>query len=176
MNNLPVLPLVKTKTFFFVSVFTTLSVLTPMVAHYFGGVAAGRLFLPMHFFVLAAGLLLGWRAGLAVGILTSLLSYYLTSMPLVAILPFIVIETASYGFFAGWLNEKVKNIWVSLPGALVLGRIFLALAIVLLPTKLIASQYVLDAIGAGWRGILLQIILVPVAVMMLGKFLQNEKA
>ena len=176
MNNLQALKLTRIKTIFFVFAFTSLAVVTPMLAHYFGGVTAGRVFLPMHFFVLMAGLLFGWRAGLAVGVLTPLVSYFFTGMPLVAILPFIVIETATYGLFAGLLQERIKNIWVSLISALVIGRIFLALAIMLLPTKIIASQYVLSAISAGWRGIVLQIILVPIVVVMLGKFLQNERA
>jgi len=175
MNNLQVLSASKIKTIFFVFTFVFLAVITPMLAHYFGGVMAGRLFLPMPFFVLVAGLSLGWRAGLATALLVPVISYSLTGMPSGAILPFILIEMAGYGFFAGFLREKVKNIWVSLFGALIFGRMFLALAIALLPTKLIADQYIFGAISVGWRGIVLQIILVPLAVMMLGKFLQNER-
>lgn len=176
MNNLQVLSMSKTKTAFFIFVFTALSVLTPMTAHYFGGPTAGRIFLPMQFFVLAAGLLLGWRAGLAVGILTPLISYSVSGMPLLPVLPFVVIELASYGFFAGLLREPLElNIWLSLIGAMMAGRVFLWLGILLWPTKLIASQYVIGAVSAGWPGILLQLALVPLAVKIIGEFLQDEK-
>lgn len=175
MNNLQVLPLTKTKTLFFAAVFTVLSVATPMAAHYFGGSLAGRLFLPMHFFVLIGALLLGWRAGLAIGILTPLIAYSVSGMPFAAVLPFIIIEVAAYGLFAGLLQERFKNIWVSLAGAMVLGRLFLWLGIAILPTKLIASQYLIGTLQAGWRGIALQILLVPIAVIFIQKFLRDER-
>jgi niacin transporter len=175
MNNLQVLPLTKTKTLFFAVVFTALSVATPMAAHYFGGSLAGRLFLPMHFFVLIGALLLGWRAGLVIGILTPLISYSVSGMPLATVLPFIIIEVAAYGLFAGLLQERFKNIWVSLAGAMVLGRLFLWLGIALLPTKLIASQYLIGVLQAGWRGIVMQILLVPIAVIFIQKFLRDER-
>ncbi|KKT24908.1 MAG: hypothetical protein UW11_C0038G0009 [Parcubacteria group bacterium GW2011_GWA2_43_9b] len=174
MNNLQVLHLTKIKTAIFVFAFTTLAILTPMIFHYFGGQAAGRLFLPMHFFVLAGGLLLGWRAGLAVGILTPLISYSFTGMPPVMVLPFVVIEVAAYGFLAGLLQEKFKNIWLSLAGAMILGRMILWLSIMVLPTKLSASPYVLGALQSGWQGIALQILLVPVVVIAVQKFLGND--
>lgn len=146
-----------------------------MLVHYFGGVAAGRLFLPMQFFVLAAGLLLGWRGGLVVGILTPLISYSLTGMPAVSILPFIIVESSVYGFLVGFFQEKLKNAWLSLVGALIVGRAILFFSIILLPTKLVASSYVFSAIKDGWRGILLQIILLPIAIAAVSKFLKNER-
>lgn len=175
MTNFQVLYLTKIKILFFVLVFTTLSILTPLVAHYFGGVAAGRLFLPMHFFVLTAGLLLGWRAGLVVGVLTPLISYSLTNMPPVMVLPFVVIEVAAYGFWAGFFQQKFKNVWLSLIGALILGRMILFAGLILLPTKLPALPYVFGAIENGWRGIALQIILVPMAVIAVNRFLRREE-
>lgn len=175
MINTQAIKLTQTRRLIFVLSFIALSVATPMVAHFFGGVAAGRLFLPMHFFVLSAGLLLGWQAGLAVGILTPLISFSLTAMPLAIVLPFISIELASYGFFAGFLQERFKNVLLSLVGAMILGRAFLWLGIVILPTKLIANQYLIGAVQSGWRGIALQILLVPVIVLVIQKFLKNER-
>lgn len=175
MTNLQVLKLTKIKTAVFVLAFTALAVATPMAVHYFGGAAAGRVFLPMHFFVLTAGLLLGWRAGLAVGVLTPLISFLITGMPLAAVLPFVAIETAAYGLFAGLLKENIKNIWAALGGAMILGRIFLWLGIAILPTKLIANQYLAGVVGVGWRGIVLQILLVPVIVISVQKFLKDER-
>jgi hypothetical protein len=175
MNNLQILHLTKIKTIFFVFAFTAMSVATPMVAHYFGGPTVGRMFLPMHFFVMAGALLLGWRAGMVIGILTPLISYSITGMPFLPVLPFLIIEVAAYGLFAGLLQEKTKNIFISLIGAMVLGRLFLWLGIFILPTKLVASQYLIGAVQGGWRGIVLQILLVPVAVVFAQKFLKDER-
>ena len=174
MNNLLVLSSDKIKTLVFAAAFTALSVLAPMAAHYFGGPAAGRAFLPMHFFVLVAGLLLGWRAGLTVGVLTPLISFSVSGMPLFAMLPFITIELATYGFFTGLLRDSVKNVWLALVGAMVLGRVVLWLGIALLPTKLIAGAYVINAVKTGWMGMALQILLVPMVVVVIQKFLKND--
>jgi niacin transporter len=173
MYNFLALPLIKIKTLFFILAFTALSVITPIVFHFFGGINAGRLFLPIQFFVFAAALLLGWREGLAVGILTPLVSYFVSGMPTLPVLPLIVIELAAYGLICGLLQEKLKNIWLSLFGAVILGRMVLWLAILALPTSF-TGQYVIGAVEAGWIGILLQIIFVPLFVKFSQKFL-NER-
>ena len=176
MNNLQVLRLTKIKTTVFVFTFTALSVLAPLAAHYFGGVAAGRLFLPMHFFVLAGALLLGWQAGLAIGVLTPLISYFLTGMPPAMVLPFVLIEVAAYGLLAGFFQQKFKNIWGSLIGALVLGRVILFAGLILLSAKMPAMPYVLGAVKDGWRGIALQIILMPFAILTIKRFLDEKNS
>jgi len=169
-----IVKLTKIKTSVFAAAFTILAVLTPLAAHYFGGAAAGRLFLPMHFFVLAGALLAGWQAGLAIGVLTPLISYSLTGMPPAMVLPFVLIEVAAYGFLAGLFQQKFKNIWLSLAIALVLGRMILFAGMILLSAKMPAMPYVLGAMKDGWRGIALQILLVPFIVKMISVFLKEE--
>lgn len=173
--NAQILQQVKIKTLFFSLVFTGLAVAAPFAAHYFGGPLAGRAFLPMHIFVLVAGLLLGWRAGLFVGVLTPFISYSLTHMPPAAILPFVILEIAAYGFFAGFLREKFKlNVYWALLGAMVFGRALVWLAILILPTKLAAGPYILSAVSNGWRGIIIQILAVPIIVKGLGQYFKNQ--
>lgn len=177
MINTQILKFTKTKELIFAAVFTGLAVLTPMVFHFIGGAALGKAFLPMHVFVLAAGLILGWQAGLAVGILTPLISFSISGMPTFLILPFVLIEVAAYGFFAGFLKEKASsNIWLSLVSAMFAGRAILLFALFILPTKLNTWQYVSGAIISGWPGILLQILAVPFIVKAVGRFLENETA
>ena len=60
----------------------------------------------MHVFVIIAGLLFGWRAGLIVGFCTPLVSYIISGMPVAPILPQIIIELSAYGFTAGILRER----------------------------------------------------------------------
>lgn len=172
MTNIQILKLTKTKELTFATVFVVLSVLTPMVFHYFGGIDAGRIFLPMHFFVLIAGLLLGWRAGLVVGAFSSLISFLISGMPALNILPFIAAELAVYGLAAGLLKEKF-NIWVSLFGALVFGRLVVLLAIFLF-SNMNAINFVLGALRDGWQGIVLQIIFVPMVVRKLHAYFKSD--
>jgi hypothetical protein len=176
MIQTQVLKLTKIKEISFVAAFTALAVLTPWITHEIGGIATGKMFLPMHIFILVAGLLLGWKQGLAVGILTPLISYSLSGMPLLMLLPFITIEVAAYGLFAGIFREKLKlNIWFSLLGAMIIGRVILFSSILLLPTKLQAMSYISGAVIAGWIGIVIQLIAVPVIVKALYNYLQDEK-
>ena len=166
----------KVKQLFFVSFFTALAVATPAIFHFFGGIGAGRTFLPMHIFILTAGLVLGWRAGLAVGVLTPLLSHSITSMPALALLPFILIEASIYGLFSGWLRQEMNlGVYPALVGAMVAGRIFLMLSIWLLPANFSAFAYVVGAIKAGWIGILIQLALVPFVVKAINNFLRDER-
>lgn len=155
-------------------VLVSLSVLTPWVFHQFH--LAGPTFLPMHIFVLAAGLLFGWRAGLIVGSLTPLASYAVSGMPVVAVLPQIVVELAAYGVVAGLLREKfnLKIAW-SLLGAMVAGRLALLLAVI--PVYVVTGSVfsplgaeagpfsaVWSAVILGWPGILIQLAAVPLIV------------
>lgn len=162
-----VLNLSKTKELIFTAAFVGLAVYVPYLIHYFDGINMGRTFLPMHFFVLTAGLLLGWRAGLAVGLASPVISYLIAGMPAINVLPFIVIEMAGYGLVAGMLRQKY-NIFISLLGTLVAGRLLVGMAIFLF-SDMSAVNYVLGALKAGWQGIALQIIFVPVVV----KWLQH---
>ena len=81
-------PIVKLKNIELVNfsiIFVALAVALPWIAHQFN--LAGPTFLPMHLFVLVAGLLFGWRAGLIVGFLTPLVSFATSGMPFLPVLP-----------------------------------------------------------------------------------------
>jgi thiamine transporter ThiT len=167
------LKLTKVKEIFFTAVFIGLAIYVPLAVHYFGGVNAGRAFLPMHFFVLVAGLLLGWRAGLITGLISPILSHLIIGMPMNNVLPFIIVELSGYGLVAGLLKEKAKlNIWVSLIGALVIGRLLTGIAVFLFSDE-DAVNFVLNAAKSGLSGIALQLILVPVIVKGLYRYFQN---
>jgi LytS/YehU family sensor histidine kinase len=160
-----VLTFSQAKYYFFSLAFVSLAVGVPFLLHQFN--LAGPKFLPMHFFVMFAGLLFGWRTGLLVGALSPLMSFGLTQMPAMAILPQVVLELAVYGLVAGLLKEKGVNTWVSLIGAMVLGRAARILFILALAPKMEALQFIQSSIP----GIFLQLALVPVAVYLLQKYL-----
>jgi uncharacterized membrane protein len=165
--------------------FVMLAISMPWVFHQF--YLAGPTFLPMHIFVLIAGLLFGWRAGLVVGLLTPLVSHFISGMPVLNVLPQIVIELSAYGFIAGILREKynLRTIW-SLLGAVVGGRIALLLAILVIyfiagesysPLGLEANPFASfwSVVKQGWPGILTQLISIPIIVWLVEK-LAAERA
>jgi len=159
--------------------FVSLAVLVPWVFHQFH--LAGPTFLPMHIFVLTAGLLFGWRAGLAVGLLTPLASYAVSGMPVLTILPQVLIELSAYGLIAGILREKYNlgAIW-SLLGAMIGGRLALLLALLMIylvagetysPLRLETSPFVAfsSVIKQGWPGVVIQLVSIPALIWLAGK-------
>ena len=168
------------RSYVFTVAFVSLAVLVPWVFHQFH--LAGPTFLPMHIFVLMAGLLFGWRAGVIVGLLTPLTSYAVSGMPVLSILPQIAIELSAYGLIAGVLREQynLRVIW-SLLGAMIGGR--LALLLTLLAIYLIAGETYSplgletspfaafwSVIKQGWPGIAIQLVSIPAMVWLAGKF------
>jgi hypothetical protein len=171
----------------FAALFAALDVLVPWIFHQFH--LAGPTFLPMHIFVLLAGLTLGWRAGLLVGLSTPLISFGVSGMPILALVPQITCELAFYGLAAGILREKfnLRIIWALL-GAMLIGRLALGIAVLLLywgktiPIPYVSSAiqqgspnivnpftYIWLVIQQGWPGIVIQLILIPPLAKVLNK-------
>jgi len=141
----------------------------------------------MHIFVLIAGLIFGWRAGLIVGLLIPLTSYAVSGMPVLPILPQIAVELSAYGLVAGILREKfnLRVTW-SLLGAMIGGRsaLFLAILVIYLVTGECYSPLgletnplfsVLSAVKQGWPGVTIQLFSIPLVVWLAGKALSKKK-
>ena len=153
----------------FASAFIALDVLVPWACHHVHPLA-GLTFLPMHIFVILAGLLFGWRAGLLVGLFTPLISFGISGMPVLAILPRITVELSAYGLAAGFLRGKLnlRIIWALL-GAMVIGRLALGLAVLLFSWgEANPLLYVWSVMEQGWPGMLIQIIIIPPLARILG--------
>lgn len=167
---LPVVKLSVLKKLLFTSIFTALSIVLPWFCHQFG--IAGSVFLPMHFFVLIAGLLCGWQVGLLAGALTPLLSFLTSGMPLMAVLPQITLEIAIYGLAAGLLREVFKkNLFISLIGAMLLGRLALGIFVFISAgiDPLVTMQSV---ITVGWIGIIIQLAIITSLVKKIKKIVE----
>lgn len=176
------------RSYAFTALFVSLAIATPWVFHQF--YLAGPIFLPMHIFVLLAGLLFGWRAGLVVGLLTPLVSYGVSGMPVLTILPQIVVEISFYGLVAGILRERfyLRVIW-SLIGAMIAGRLALLLTVSILclggaiysPLSLYTRMgaeanplaVLWSVISLGWPGIVIQLIFIPLILELLERFLKG---
>ncbi len=170
----------KTKNLVKGALLVALGVIIPQIFHLIGGRATGTIFMPMHIPVLLAGFLIGPITGLYVGILAPVLSYLFTGMPPIApvpILPMMIFELAIYGLVSGILYNKLKiNLFVSLIGAMIAGRLAYGLTIYIMLTLFNINLpgpmagpllAIVEAVRGGIIGIVLQIIIIPVAVKLL---------
>lgn len=129
------------------------------------GTAIGETLLPMHLPVILVGLLAGPWAGAIAGFLAPLVSYGLTGMPMLAMLPFLTIEICVYGLSAGLLrNLKLpavgKVLGVQFAGRLVRAGAILLAFYVIGSTK-VAPAIIWTSIKAGLPGLILQWVLIP---------------
>ena len=157
------------------------AVALPQIIHVIGavsgmGTSLGEAFLPMHLPIILAGLLGGsYVAGIA-GLLSPLLSFALTGMPTSTMLPFMMIELCAYGICAGLLKDVkiptiAKVLIAQIAGRAVRG-IAVAIGFYALNTA-IAPTAIFTSILTGLFGILLQLVIIPLAVYRL-KEADNE--
>ena len=138
---------------------------------------SGSILLPMHIPVLLCGLLLGWPYGLASGILTPLLSSFITGMPPMAYLPSMLCELAVYGLMSGLLSQfihtkkRVIGIYIQLIVAMLMGRIVYGLlnAFIFSAGKFTFNAFILGAFVTALPGIIIQLILIPAIILILEK-------
>jgi len=145
----------------------------PTIFHFYTD-GLGRIWLPMHFPILLAGLLCGWRLGLIVGAATPVLSSLLTGMPLM--FPTAIsmsFELAAYAVIAALLIRRVSrppaaDIYGALVGALIGGRVVAALAQLALfnaaGQSFVFERFLRGTLETGLSGIAVQLALVPLVV------------
>lgn len=145
------------------------AVALPQIFHAVGaicgmGTGLGEAFLPMHLPILLVGLLAGPYAGAIAGALGPLASFALSGMPAAAMVPFMMIELAAYGLFAGLLrNAKMPTIGKVLI-AQVAGRLVRAVAILIgvyAFGSTVAVATIWTSIASGLPGLILQWGLIP---------------
>ncbi|MDQ7825407.1 MAG: ECF transporter S component [Candidatus Eremiobacteraeota bacterium] len=166
------------------AVWIACGVLLPLLFHCFG---LGKAFLPMHLPVIAGGMLMGWQYGLVIGMLTPLISSFLTGMPPLAppVAPAMMVELSLAGALAGACYRPLGNhVYAALIITLISARLIWGLMgyfmLPLLGLKGIGILYPLTAgLLSSLPGIALQIILIPPLVYGLertgvNKFSQNS--
>ncbi|MDP3024053.1 MAG: ECF transporter S component [candidate division Zixibacteria bacterium] len=152
--------------------FISLGIVVPFLFHQFG--LAGRIFSPMHFPVFLAGILLGPLSGAVVGLLSPILSFFLTGMPPPYAVPLMASELPVYGLTIGLFCRYLKApLIVNLLVSMVAGRIAFALGIfimgafVKLPVSFIS--FLEASFITGLPGIFLQLIIIPALAIRLKK-------
>lgn len=155
-----------------------LSVVVPQLFHFIGGKALGNAFLPMHLPVLLGGYLLSPTAALVCGMLSPILSFFVSGMPAFPRLVFMVFELGAYGFFTSLFARKCRlPVWLNLPLTWLCGRaVYFLTAVFALHILHLeiqgmssAAAAVWTAITAGVPGLILQAVTVPILVTALKK-------
>lgn len=135
----------------------------------------GRALSPMHIPVLLAGFLCGPWWAMVVGLAAPMLRHSLFLMPPLVTAFAMSFELAAYGLFSGLLYrllpKKTVNIYVSLIGAMILGRIVWGIAMVVISgvsgSAFTWSAFIAGALLNAVPGIILHIVLIPILVMAL---------
>ena len=158
----PTLELSGVRQFSFQALLLLSTVILPMAARMAG--ISVRMFLPMHWPVLMAGLVYGWRVGAVTGLLAPVLNHLVSGYPLIGIVPSMSIELMTYGMMAGVLRERLHwNPFFSLAGAVVMGRIvFVASIFVWNVVPENKEAYFRAALVPGVAAAVLQIFVLPI--------------
>ena len=152
-----------------------LCVVLPMAFHAIPN--AGSIISPMHIPVLLCGLICGWPFGLACGLIGPLISSLMTGMPPFAYLPAMMIELAIYGLVSGLLMKFIHtgklfaDLYISLLGAMLIGRIVagLAKALIFASGSYSISAWITSYFVTSLPGIIIQLALIPAIVFALEK-------
>lgn len=147
-----------------------------ILAPIFHSAGLGQSISPIHFPVLIAGIIVGWKYGLAIGLITPLLSSLMPfGMPLFPVATTMAVELAIYGLTIGFVYEKLKpfkerifNIYLALIIAMVAGRLAGGITYVLI-LGIQGDSFTLNAFLTGYfvatlPGIVLQILIIPAII------------
>ena len=163
-----------------------LAVILPQLIHLALGQPGGVKWLPMYLPVLIGGCLLGTEWGLAVGILSPIVSFLITSamsnpMPMSARLPFMVLELAVFAAISGLFTKKISEngLW-AFPAVILAqfcGRgVFLGAIAATQSFTLFTPEMIWGQIQTGFTGLAVQAVIVPVIIIGLRKLLIKDNA
>ncbi len=159
-----------------------LSVALPQLAHALGGASAGAIWMPMYLAPTLAGCLLGWRWGLMVGALSPIASYAFTTltlgaaMPALTRVPYMTAELAAFGAISGAFKKPIaKNALFAFPATLcaqIGGR-----AIYVIYSLIAGGSFssIVTSIKTGLAGLGIQLLLVPLAVIVIAALIKEDK-
>jgi len=145
----------------------------PQIFHLIGiisgaGSAPGQVFLPMYLPIILVGFLAGPLAGAAAGLLSPLVSFALSGMPTLALLPIITADLVFLGLAAGMLRSRKLPILVKVLAAQLAGKAAYAIAIFaaahLFGSETLGASAIFGSLRIGLPGFLLQWVLVPLII------------
>lgn len=165
---------IKTKRLVLAALFLSLLLILPLL---FGQIKEiGDSLLPMHLPVMLCGMICGWRYGALVGLVGPWLRGAIFGMP-----PFypnavwMSLELMTYGLVIGLLYrilpKKYINLYVSLAGAMLAGRLVWGLTKVILlgGGRFTLAAFLTGGFADALPGIVLQFVLIPQILFLLGR-------
>lgn len=163
-----------------------LAVALPQLVHLFAGAQGGAKFLPMYLPIILGGCVLGSNWGLAVAMLSPVVSFIVTSasgeaMPSFERLPFMMAELAVFAFVCGLFSKKIEeNSLMAFP-AVILSQLcgrafFVLLAAVFNGFTPITLSAALSQVKSGIPGLAIQAVVVPITVIVLQKLMTRDNA
>lgn len=162
----------------------SLAVVLPQLVHLALGQPGGVQWLPMYLPVLIGGCLLGSKWGLAVGVLSPLVSFIITTaagnaMPAAARLPFMMAELAVFAAVSGLFTNKIseKGLWAfpAVVSAQIAGRaVFMGLVALTQEFTPFTPAMIWSQIQTGFIGLAVQAVLVPVVIIALRKLMLRD--
>lgn len=161
-----------------------LAVILPQLVHLALGAPGGVKFLPMYLPVLIGGCLLDAKWGLAVGALSPLVSFVITSamgnpMPMAARLPFMMAELAIFAAVSGAFTKKIaaNGLWAfpAVIFAQICGRTaFLGLIAATQHFTQFTASMIWGQIQTGFVGLAVQAVFVPLIIITLRKLMIKD--
>lgn len=162
-----------------------LAVILPQIVHIALGQPGGVQLLPMYLPVLLGGCLLGSKWALAVGVLSPVVSFAITSlmgspMPALQRLPFMIAELAVFALVSGLFTNKIyeNGLWAfpAVISAQVAGRlVFLGLVALFQSVTPFSVAMIWGQIQTGLIGLAVQAVLVPLLVIAIRALLIKDK-
>ena len=134
------------------------------------GVVLGKVLLPIYFFTLIAGARFGWRCGLIVGLVTPIVSNFISGMPMAPVLYFVIFKSVVLGVASGLFVNR-ENRTASFLDLVKIVFVYQALGSMFIFVFSHNLTMALMDIYVGWPGLLGQLILGKVVL----KILQYEK-
>ncbi len=162
-----------------------LAVALPQFVHMALGQPGGVKYLPMYLPVLIGGCLLGARWGLAVGLMSPVVSFAVTSlmgeaMPAAVRLPFMAVELVVFALVSGLWSKKIaqNGLWAfpAVITAQAAGRaVFLASIALFGGNTPFTIEMIRGQIQTGFIGLGIQAIVVPFIIIILRRVLMGGR-
>lgn len=166
----------------FAALFLALALILPFLGGQIPEI--NSVFCPMHIPIFLCGFICGWKWGLTVGFISPILRSLIFGFPVIyPIAISMAFELAAYGLITGILKailpQKKPFIYCSLITAMIIGRIFRALATFIF-TELGGNAFVLSGFMSGVilksiPGMIAHIIIIPIAVILIEKLILKYK-
>lgn len=114
----------KNRYLIYTSLFIAIAIVLAQVVKLIPIVTPGSVLLPMHIPILLCGFICGKKYGLLAGIITPLVSFLITGMPMIFPIGLsMMFELGAYGLMAGLLYKNLKlNPYISLLVSMLVGR------------------------------------------------------